>query len=85
MGNREANLKEAVSRIGEKAGRVLIVSSSVYETEPWGFEADNNFLNMVIVGVETKLSPSGLLGAILMIEVHLGRLRSEKAIFIKGY
>jgi 7,8-dihydro-6-hydroxymethylpterin-pyrophosphokinase len=32
----------------------------------------------MVVEVETQLSPSGVLGAILMIEAHLGRIRSEK-------
>jgi dihydroneopterin aldolase/2-amino-4-hydroxy-6-hydroxymethyldihydropteridine diphosphokinase len=76
LGNREGNLKEAVARIEEHIGTV-IKSSSVYETEPWGFKAQDQFLNMV-VKVETKLTPSGVLGRILMIESLLGRARSEK-------
>jgi len=76
LGDRPANLKEAVSQIGEIIGRVT-KSSSVYETEPWGFEAEEQFYNMV-VEAETALSPSGVLGAILMIEAKLGRLRNEK-------
>jgi len=76
LGNRENNLKEAVFRLEEYIGKVLN-SSSVYETEPWGFQARDEFLNMV-VKVETKLTPSGLLGRILMIESLSGRARSEK-------
>jgi 2-amino-4-hydroxy-6-hydroxymethyldihydropteridine diphosphokinase len=76
LGNRERNLKEAVARIEEYIGRVL-KSSSVYETEPWGFQSGNEFLNMV-VKVETKLIPSVLLERILMIESLLGRVRNEK-------
>ncbi|MCX6325788.1 MAG: 2-amino-4-hydroxy-6-hydroxymethyldihydropteridine diphosphokinase [Bacteroidia bacterium] len=75
-GNRGSNLKEAVVRIEEYIGRV-VKSSSVYETEPWGFQTSDEFLNMV-VKVETKLTPSGLLGRILMIESLLGRIRGEK-------
>ena len=76
LGNRESNLKEAVARIEEYIGPV-VKSSSVYETEPWGFQTENEFLNMV-VKVETKLTPSGLLGRILMIESLSGRVRGEK-------
>jgi len=76
LGSREANLKQAIVRIGEEIGRV-VRESSVYETEPWGFASEDNFLNMV-AEVETILTPSGLLGAILMIEAQLGRLRGEK-------
>lgn len=76
LGDREANLKEAVKGLGETIG-TIISCSSVYETEPWGFEAQEQFLNMV-VEADTKLNPSGLLGAILMTEAKLGRTRSGK-------
>lgn len=75
LGNRAENLREAKSMIGELIGPV-VSESPVYETEPWGFESDNEFLNMVLCA-ETDLSPSGLLGRILMIESQLGRIRSE--------
>ena len=76
LGNRESNLEQAVARIKEYIGPVL-KSSSIYETEPWGFQADDKFLNMV-VKVETDLTPSGLLGRILMIESLLGRQRGSE-------
>ena len=55
----------------------MVKSSSVYITEPWGFQTEDEFFNMV-VKVETKLTPSGLLGRILMIESLSGRVRVEK-------
>lgn len=73
LGNRELNLEQAIARIEEFIGPVLL-SSSIYETEPWGFQAEDKFLNQV-VKIETKLTPSGLLGKILMIESFLGRVR----------
>jgi 2-amino-4-hydroxy-6-hydroxymethyldihydropteridine diphosphokinase len=76
LNNREGNLKEAVSMIEKHIGKV-VASSSVYETEPWGFQAEEEFLNMV-VKVETNLNPYGLIGRILMIESMLGRIRLEK-------
>lgn len=76
LGNREENLKQAVAKIEEFIGPVL-KSSSIYETAPWGFQSNDEFLNMV-VQIETKLIPSGLLGRILMIESLLGRVRGEK-------
>ena len=76
LGDREHNLKEAFARIEEHIGHV-VKSSSVYETEPWGFNTSETFLNTVIE-VGTELSPSGVLGAILMIETLLGRTRGEK-------
>ena len=76
LGNKEGNLEQAVARIEEYIGPVL-ESSSIYETEPWGFQAKDEFLN-VVVKVETELPPSGLLGRILMIESLLGRVRGKK-------
>jgi 2-amino-4-hydroxy-6-hydroxymethyldihydropteridine diphosphokinase len=76
LGDREHNLKEAFARIEEHIGHT-VKSSSLYETEPWGFNANENFLNAVIE-VETELNPCGVLGAILMIETLLGRTRGEK-------
>ena len=73
LGNRELNLEQAITRIEEFIGPVLM-SSSIYETEPWGFQAEDKFLNLV-VKAETKLTPSGLLGRILMIESLMGRVR----------
>ena len=75
LGDRLDNISNAAMLIGRHAGEV-VASSSLYETEPWGFEADNKFINMVIC-VMTDLSPSALLGRLLMIEANLGRLRCE--------
>jgi 2-amino-4-hydroxy-6-hydroxymethyldihydropteridine diphosphokinase len=75
LGDKVGNLQKAKVRIGESIGPVVLVSS-VYETEPWGFESENYFLNMALC-VETDLSPSGLLGRVLMIESELGRIRGE--------
>ncbi len=76
LGDREKNLKTAIEKIAENIGPV-VGSSSVYETEPWGFTAEQKFLNMV-VEVKTILKPSGLLGRILMIESLMGRTREGK-------
>jgi len=76
LGNKESNLEQAVARIKEYIGPVL-KSSAIYETEPWGFQAKDEFLNMV-VKIETDLAPSGLLGRILMIESLLGRVRVKE-------
>jgi len=75
LGNRQRNLDKAVSGIKEFIGPV-IKSSSVYETEPWGFSTSHEFLNMVMK-VETMLDPIVLLGVIHKIETLLGRIRNE--------
>jgi len=74
-GDRRKNLTDALSLLEEKAG-LITRSSSVYETEPWGFESEQFFLNMV-VQVETELSPPELLDAVHGIEAELGRKRGK--------
>jgi 2-amino-4-hydroxy-6-hydroxymethyldihydropteridine diphosphokinase len=75
LGDRAKNLDEAKIRIETSIGKI-VAASSVYQTEPWGFKSENDFLNMAIC-VETNLNPSGLLGRILMIESEMGRIRCE--------
>jgi dihydroneopterin aldolase/2-amino-4-hydroxy-6-hydroxymethyldihydropteridine diphosphokinase len=75
LGNRADNLSESIDMIGEYIGQV-VDSSSVYETEPWGFETKDEFLNMVVM-IETKHSPSTILRNIILIESLLGRIRGE--------
>jgi 2-amino-4-hydroxy-6-hydroxymethyldihydropteridine diphosphokinase len=76
LGDKEKNLEQALDKIAEVIG-IIVFRSSVYETEPWGFQSSDQFLNMVIA-VDTNLKPSGLLGRLLMIESLLGRLRDGK-------
>jgi 2-amino-4-hydroxy-6-hydroxymethyldihydropteridine diphosphokinase len=47
LGNREANLREAIARI-EKLGLNIVRTSSIYETEPVGYQDQPWFLNQVI-------------------------------------
>lgn len=75
LGDKAEYLKAAKIRIEDSIGSV-VAASAVYETEPWGFESEHEFLNQVLC-IETNLSPSGLLGRILMIESQLGRIRCE--------
>jgi 2-amino-4-hydroxy-6-hydroxymethyldihydropteridine diphosphokinase len=51
IGDREANLREAIARI-EKLGLAVVRESSIYETEPVGVADQPWFLNQVI---ETKI------------------------------
>ncbi len=76
LGDREKFLEEAILLLSEKAGKI-ISWSSVYETEPWGFETQNSFLNRVIL-VQTDLMPEELLHVILEIERVMGRKRVKE-------
>ena len=76
LGDREANIRKAISLIGEKVGLVLR-QSSLIETEPWGFESEHPFLNAAVM-VLTTLSPIECLDATQQIERELGRKKKSK-------
>ncbi len=80
MGNREELLNEAIEQIGLRCGKVVL-KSSLYESEPWGFNTDLYFLNQAIA-IESNLEPHDLLKELLAIEAELGRTRNENH---KGY
>ena len=75
IGNRKAIMHEAIKRIGEKIGTVLR-QSSFHETEPWGFESPNLFLNACVC-VSTSLAPRQLLEATQAIEIEMGRVKKS--------
>ena len=72
FGDREANLREAVRRLGE-LGEVKAVSR-FYDTEPVGYVDQPRFLNGAVV-VETALDPAELMRGLLEIERAMGRER----------
>ena len=71
LGDRQSNLDTALTLIGQDIGTVKAVSK-VIETEPWGYESDNRFLNMALK-VETMLTPQQALSATRSIELSMGR------------
>lgn len=76
LGDRRSNLETALTHIAREVGTV-ISSSDVIETEPWGFDSSNSFLNMA-VKVETLLQPLEVLHATQDIGRQMGR--SEKSV-----
>ena len=75
LGDRNANLERSIALIHERVGEVVRRSSFI-ETEPWGFESENKFLNAVIL-CETELTPRQLLKATQKIERQLGRRKKS--------
>ncbi|HQU37641.1 MAG: Bifunctional folate synthesis protein [Anaerolineales bacterium] len=73
MGNRAANLKEAIASLAPQME--VKARSAVYETDPWGFKEQEKFLNQV-VRVETYLKPEQLIKHLKRLEVALGRKES---------
>jgi 2-amino-4-hydroxy-6-hydroxymethyldihydropteridine diphosphokinase len=70
MGNRLANLKNAVSNLPPQME--VKKKSLVYETPPWGYADQPSFLNMAVM-VKTYLEPENLLSHIKRLETALGR------------
>ena len=73
IGNKADNFNKVYTFIKNEFGEIA-KTSSVYETPPWGFSADDNFWNQVLI-VDTELSPTELLQKITEIENHFGRER----------
>ena len=71
IGNKENTIRNAIKMIGESVGDVTDVSSMI-ETEPWGFESENSFMNCA-VRVETGYTPTEVLKRTQEIESALGR------------
>lgn len=72
-GNRIGYLSEAVQKISGLS-KTPILTSSLYESEPWGFETETWFLNMA-VQLTSDLTPQDLIKELLNIEFELGRVR----------
>jgi len=74
MGNPILNLETALKRIDGIEGTRITAASSVYETEPVGYEKQAWFHNCV-AEIDTVLSPEELLHTLQEIENDLGRVR----------
>ena len=71
QGNVIENLQQAVQALSVHLGE-LIKLSDYYESEPWGFESSQNFVNQV-VEFENSYTPDQLLQTTQQIEIQLGR------------
>lgn len=78
IGDTLANLKEAVAMLEDDGCNVLSVSR-LYQTEPWGYADQDDFLNGAIL-IETDRDPFSLLELTQGIEKGMGR----KKLFVNG-
>lgn len=65
------SIKKAIELLHDQLG-APIKASTYYESEPWGFEAENNFVNQVIE-FNSTLEPIELLNLTQAVEKELGR------------
>jgi 2-amino-4-hydroxy-6-hydroxymethyldihydropteridine diphosphokinase len=75
------NLKTAISLLKERVNVKKV--SSIYESEPWGYKEQRNFLNQVLEG-ESKLDPLHLLVFVKDIEKKMGRGEEKEGKGNKG-
>jgi 2-amino-4-hydroxy-6-hydroxymethyldihydropteridine diphosphokinase len=80
IGDKKGYIDKACNAISQFVGRIDLYSS-YYQTSPWGFESDDEFLNRAIC-VKSSLSPDEVMNVLLEIESNLGRVRDINA---KGY
>ena len=76
LGNRLEFLQQAINLINLRSGTITNISN-FYESEPWGFNCENYFLNATVKLV-TSLSPLDLLIELQKIEKLLGRKNKTK-------
>lgn len=80
LGDRIKNLHQALELINNTSGTITKVSH-FYETEPWGFQTDQQFLN-ICATLETEHTPEILLHKLQSIEKKMGRKRSKQSGYI---
>lgn len=76
IGDKKKNITDATIIIGSVMGNLRILSS-LYETEPWGYESPNTFLNAVIQ-IETEIEPQKCLDIAKAIEREMGRVHTKE-------
>ena len=77
LGDREANLREALACLGALMATHVRTVSHCYETEPLGVTGQPSFLNLA-AEIWTAMAPLELLNAVKEIEERLGREASER-------
>ena len=76
LGDRVGYIQQATSLLSAHEKISIVTTSSFYETEPWGMESDNWFVNAVMQ-ISTTLSPEELLDECQRIETQLGKISRQ--------
>lgn len=74
MGEKVRLISEAVAIIAQLG--TIEKLSSLYKTQPWGNEAQDFFLNMVLT-MKTGFEPRDLLGKLMQIEAVIGKEKKK--------
>ena len=73
IGDKVFNIKKAIDYVSQSVEVKRI--SNYYETEPWGYESKNSFVNAGII-IKTIFSPEDLLAFLKQIEKKMGRQKT---------
>ena len=76
LGESLLTIENALNEIAKLEGVRLLARSALYQTKPWGFSEQNDFIN-ALCEIETSLSPLKLLEALQGLEQKFFRVRSE--------
>lgn len=76
FGDRIGYVQQAASLLGACDEITIVRTSAFYETEPWGMNSENWFVNAVLE-IKTSFAPQKLLEECQRIEKQLGRKRSQ--------
>ena len=75
LGNRWENIQDAIELVSMIS--TIESKSSLYETEAWGNENQQSFLNQALI-IQSEFEAEALLNELLLIENKLGRVRNRK-------
>lgn len=81
IGDRVGYIQQATGLLSANPDINIVTTSSFYETEPWGMESDNWFVNAVMQ-ITTTLPPELLLKECKRIEAFLGRVAGKNDAYI---
>ncbi|MDR2084055.1 MAG: 2-amino-4-hydroxy-6-hydroxymethyldihydropteridine diphosphokinase [Bacteroidales bacterium] len=73
LGDRQENLNIAINKLLSYFGKITI-TGSVYETEPWGYNDEQNYYNQAVV-FSADYSPLDVLHICKSIEIQMGRVK----------
>ena len=86
LGDRQGNLDKAIEMLSDALGVQPEAVSQVIETEPWGFDSKNKFLNMCVLysvalpeDIPAEMAARGLLYEAKRIERWMGREQARNA------
>ena len=77
VGNRELNIYNSLKILSHSDDFLFIAVSRLYETEPWGYKSQREFLNCVAVFLY-RSKPEKLLTALKKTEKAIGRNKEKK-------